>query len=253
MSDNVYPNWSIRHYGPAPGSHAHDHFQILWGLNGDLELEIDGHGARVAAGGGVVIAPRERHDFESTGGSRCLVLDSPDIGWSMRERKPQWAGVTDHLARFIAQAIERRLPLDPHQGALLFVQSWAAAQTEAARRARRAIDWAALGQWVRSRLADPLTLGDLASRVCLSESQFRARCVERHACSPMQWLRRQRLEEASLLRARGLSVAEAARLTGYDSPSALTAAMRREWVHKSPCDGDDRVSTCAGRTGETRR
>lgn len=221
------PNWSIRHYGPAPGSHAHAHFQILWGLDGDLELEIDGHGACVTAGSGVVIAPHERHDFESTGGSRCLVLDSPDIGWSQRARAPQWAGVTDHLARFIAHAIAHRLPLDPHQGAALFVQSWAAAQAPASRRARRAIDWVALGQWARSRLADPLTAGDLARYACLSESQFRARCVEQQACSPMQWLRRLRLEAAGRLRAQGLSVAEVARRTGYDSPSALTAAIRR--------------------------
>lgn len=37
-------NWSIRTYGPSPGSHAHDHFQVLWGLEGNLELEVEGKG-----------------------------------------------------------------------------------------------------------------------------------------------------------------------------------------------------------------
>jgi len=44
----------------------------------------------------------------------------------------------------------------------------------------------------------------------------------------MHWLRSQRLLQARLLRDGGLPVAEAARRCGYRSPSALTAAMRRE-------------------------
>jgi len=43
----------------------------------------------------------------------------------------------------------------------------------------------------------------------------------------MQWLRAQRLARAQQLRALGLPVAEVARRTGYRSPSALTAALKR--------------------------
>ena len=67
---------SLRHYGASPGSHSHDHFQILLGLSGALDLEVAGRGVRVAPGDGCVIAPGDRHDFESTRGSVCLVLDS---------------------------------------------------------------------------------------------------------------------------------------------------------------------------------
>jgi AraC-like DNA-binding protein len=44
----------------------------------------------------------------------------------------------------------------------------------------------------------------------------------------MHWLRQQKLARARQLRALGLPVAEVARRTGYRSPSALTAALRRE-------------------------
>lgn len=44
----------------------------------------------------------------------------------------------------------------------------------------------------------------------------------------MEWLRGLRLAQAQWLRGRGLPVAEVARRTGYRSPSALTAALRRE-------------------------
>lgn len=226
MTKNSTPTWSIRSYGSSPGSHVHDHFQILWGLNGNLELEIDGKGTNLTAGGGMVIAPNERHDFASHSGSRCLVLDTPDTWWSARDRLPQFAKTTDLLARFIAEAIEGQLPIDQHYGAQLLAQSWGALPV--VQRVRREIDWASLTQWVKDRMTKPLTASDLAEHVCLSESQFRVRCQEALGCSPMHWVRRLRLEQAQVLRSMHLSIAEVAKRTGYDSPSALTAAMRRE-------------------------
>ena len=38
---------SLRRYGPSPGRHSHNHFQVLFGLEGALELEIEGRGQRV--------------------------------------------------------------------------------------------------------------------------------------------------------------------------------------------------------------
>ncbi len=81
--------------------------------------------------------------------------------------------------------------------------------------------------WTQSRLDQPLTVADLAARVHLSPSQFALRCQLAHGLSVMQWLRGQRLARARQLRATGLPVAEVARRTGYRSPSALTAALRR--------------------------
>ena len=62
---------------------------------------------------------------------------------------------------------------------------------------------------------------------CLSPGQFAQRCRDEQGVSAMHWLRSQRLLHARQLRDRGASVAEAARRTGYRSPSALTAALRR--------------------------
>jgi len=45
--------------------------------------------------------------------------------------------------------------------------------------------------------------------------------------SAMHWLRMLRLAHARELRLGGMGVAETARSTGYRSPSALTAALRR--------------------------
>jgi len=46
----AHDHLSVRDYGASHGSHDHDHFQILVGLEGVLELEVAGRGQRIAAG-----------------------------------------------------------------------------------------------------------------------------------------------------------------------------------------------------------
>ena len=89
----------------------------------------------------------------------------------------------------------------------------------------------ALGRmWTVLYLAgEPLTVADLAKQVFLSPTQFAARCRSETGHSAMQWLRGQRLAHAQQLRAAGLGVAETAQRCGYRSPSALTAALRRDF------------------------
>lgn len=225
MALNQILDLSLRRYGAARGSHRHDHFQVLWALDGALELEIDGRGTRMPAGTGRLIYPGERHDFQSPGGSQCLVLDTSAVEWSSRVRTPSFTQAADHLARSLAAALDSGAPFSVHQGALLLSQMWGE-PSDASRGARR-IDWVELTRWILMRLSAPLTAADLAAQAHLSESHFRARCLARNGCSPMQWVRQMRLERADLLRSSGMSALESARKTGYESAAALSAARRR--------------------------
>lgn len=218
---------SVRRYGASPGRHAHDHFQVLWALDGRLELEVEGRGARLESGQGCVLRPGERHDFDAPQGSRCLVLDTRDAQWDAAPPQPGDPRALDHLARWLGASLDAGLPAAAGYGALLLTQSWVR-PGRAPARARRTIDWLSLAAWVEPRLAQPLTAGQLAERVFLSESQLRERCLDELGTSPMQWVRGLRLARARALRASGVAVAVAARLTGYDSPSALAAALRRD-------------------------
>jgi AraC-like DNA-binding protein len=218
--------FSLRRYGPTHGRHAHDHAQVLWTLDGALELEVAGRGQRLRAGQGLVIPAGEPHDFEAPQGSHCLVLDSADPRWAACPPRPEHAEPVDHLARFLAASLSRGLQVSPALGARLLAQAWGQDTTASTCRGR-AIDWPALRRWTQTRLSAPLSVADLAARAGLAESQFRARCLAATGLTPMQWLRAQRLEQARLLRASGLPVALVARRVGYDSPSALTAALRR--------------------------
>lgn len=217
---------SLREYGASHGSHSHAHFQVLVGLDGELELEIEGRGQRVRAGDGVVVPPGERHDFGAAQGSVCLVLDTQEAFWERCAVSPQRPAHVAALASYLAGALRDGLPLATLHGPRLLLEAWAPA-TVRATRPHRNIDWQVLAAWAQARMDQPLTVAQLAQRVHLSTSQFALRCHETHGVGPLQWLREQRLERARLLRGSGLPVAEVARRTGYRSPSALTAALRR--------------------------
>ncbi|MDO9438004.1 AraC family transcriptional regulator [Hydrogenophaga sp.] len=223
---------NVREYGASHGSHDHAHFQILVGLEGTLELEIAGRGRRIATGDGCVVPPGERHDFEGRGATRCLVLDSNNPAWSQAGVAPLPTVLP--LARYLAQALSMDLPRARNVGADLLLEAWLPPNPlahECQGQPRRPIDWCALSQWLSANWQSPLTVADIARQVHLSASQFTARCQAEQGDSPMQWLRRQRLAQARVARARGLSVSETARQAGYRSPSALTAALRRESAH----------------------
>lgn len=226
---------SVRHYGASPGSHSHDHCQILIGLDGTLDLEVEGRSGRVNAGDGRVIAPGDRHDFQSSRGARCLVLDSTDAAWMRLAAVAPRSGLGT-LALYLAQACNAALPLAVASGPALLLEAWT--PTTPAPRTRRAIDWMRLQAWARSRLDTPLSVADLAAQAHLSEAQFSERCRSELHSSPMAWLRGLRLQRAQQLRAQGLPVAEAALRCGYRSPSALTAALRR-LPTPTPPDRDD--------------
>lgn len=217
---------TVREYGASPGSHRHDHAQLLVGLEGVLQLEVDGTAQRVAPGEALLVTPGRHHDFEAPrGGSRCLVLDSTHPLWAASPAQPRDLAQVGALARYLAEAVRADAPLARLHGPALLLEAWA--PRAATSRPRRRIDWEALAAWVQAHLGEPLTLAEMSARVHLSPSQFALRCHEAQGLAPLEWLRAQRLAKARELRALGLAVADVARRTGYRSPSALTAALRR--------------------------
>ncbi|HCX81395.1 MAG: AraC family transcriptional regulator [Curvibacter sp. RIFCSPHIGHO2_12_FULL_63_18] len=226
----AHDSLSLRRYGPSPGSHAHDHFQVLLGLEGTLELEVDGRAQRIAAGGGCVIAPGALHDFEAPASARCLVLDTTHSGWAHIAGAPALPAAAQALAHYLQLALTRQDSLAQHYGPLLLLDCWRTSQTRPTRSQRR-IDWTSLTQWCERQLHTPLTVADLAQQVFLSPTQFAVRCQQETGMRPMQWLRDLRLQRARQLRAQGQAMADIAGRCGYQSASALTAALRHHTRH----------------------
>jgi AraC-like DNA-binding protein len=217
----------LRRYGMSRGSHAHDHFQILLGLEGELELEVQGRGRRLAPGEGCVIQPGQRHDFEARQGAQCLVLDTTHSAWATCSHHPAQPGVAMALAVYLKLALPLRQPRALLLAPQLLLDCWQPASPPAPS-TTRPIDWPALTSWARWHWHEALQVSDLATQVNLSPSQFTERCRQEIGCSPTAWLRQLRLTHARTLRAQGLSVGETAQRCGYQSASALTAALKSQ-------------------------
>ena len=230
------PHLARRQYGANPGSHHHDFVQLLFCTEGGLELDVAGHAAQLGPGRGYVIPEGERHDFAGRGHNVCLVLDLP---WS------------DALAADAAGRLERagQVVVAPSDWTMLgylaaelarkpddaLLQAAAPAlllrllDREPARRPRgRALPLEALTDYIATHLADTLDNATLAARCYLSVAQFVARFQAEAGCTPQSYVRERRLAKALRLLDEGLPVAVVAARVGYASPSALTAALRRE-------------------------
>ncbi len=218
---------NLRCYGASHGSHTHDHFQILLGLEGELALEVQGLGRYISPGEGCVIQPGQRHDFEARQGAQCLVLDTTHPAWAKCSDYPAHPGVAMALAAYLKLALSLGQPRTLELAPQLLLDCWQPASAAPPRNGRP-IDWPTLTAWARWHWHEPLRVSDLAVQVNLSPSQFTERCRQQTGCSPMLWLRQLRLTHARALRAQGLSVGETAQLCGYQSASALTAALKAQ-------------------------
>ena len=127
---------------------------MLLGLDGVLELEVEGRGRRIGAGDGWVVAPGDRHDFEARAGSRCLVLDTTQPLWARCAGRPPLAPQLLSLARYLALCLTQRDAAPIWRCSMARPCCWkpGAAAAPTAARARR-IDWPALAAWAAGALA----------------------------------------------------------------------------------------------------
>lgn len=73
------PILTLRQYTEDLIVHSHEHAQLVFGLSGALDFEVDGRGSQVVQQSFVVIPSGFHHACGSSNGSRCLVLDVPTI------------------------------------------------------------------------------------------------------------------------------------------------------------------------------
>ena len=82
---------------------------------------------------------------------------------------------------------------------------------------------------MQRHLQEPMSVGELATRINLSESRFRAIFTTQTGVGPAQYLQWLRLRRARLLLERTfLNVKEVMALVGYNDPSHFARDFRRE-------------------------
>lgn len=125
----------------------------------------------------------------------------------------------DHGAR-IANIVARRLVMPPHR------DGGQAQYVEAPIQARPGRSIAAVLDWARERLSEPLEIGAMARHAGLSERTFLRRFRDGTGVTPLKWLRRERIGRAmKLLEESDLALADVGAACGFASPESFRKAF----------------------------
>ena len=205
------PVGSVRPYRGDYEAHSHGHAQILLGLQGCLQLEVDGHGAFVDSASGLVVPAGTEHRYFAPSRAVLLVVDCP------ADRH------TERVRRFAVPEHWRAAAADLDAAELV-----AKLADAPSIQARRKLDVAALAQRVDGELHRAWTLADLAASCGFSPQRFRARFAEIVGLPPLTWLRERRLDVAERRLRSGAPLEVVALEVGYSTASALCYALRRE-------------------------
>lgn len=235
------PILSLRHYRQSLIAHSHEHPQLVFGLRGRLEFEVQGHGAGIDRQGLVVVPAGAHHICASDGGSDCLVLDVPGEHWLQEQLgehadasrrlldRPATLGLNERQQQLVdwLAASQVHDPLIARQGAALLLASLnptVAASSGACQR----LPYAAFDAHVEEHAAYPLQVADLARIAGLSSARLHARFTAECGMTPMDYIRQRRLLKARRLVVQTLlPMGEIAAQVGYSSQSAFSAAMLR--------------------------
>ncbi len=206
------PVSSLRDYDGQAHAHEHDHVQVMMPKAGRMELEVNGHRLFTDPSCGMVIPAGARHAYQAQPGTRILIIDAPEA-----------AGL-DHLRRFAltpaCQALGERGDAGRQLALLL--------DLPAILSSRRGLDLTRLDAALVPALHESWPTARMASLFHLSAQRFHARLLELTGQTPGDRLRALRLERASRLLARGVSLDATAARVGYRSASALAYALRRD-------------------------
>lgn len=206
--------YSVRHYDGEMHAHQHAHAQILYALQGRMELEVDGRAAFIDTASGLVIPAGAVHCYLAQPGSAIAVVDAPD--------QPQLS----HMRRFAAPPPALRTPECASHTMAAAHLAWLQQAPKLLQ--RRQLDIRSITCAVQTNLAGNWPTPRLAALAHMSAQRFHVRWQELTGTTPQQWLRSLRLDVATAALSRGEPLETTALRCGYRSASALAYALRRD-------------------------
>lgn len=199
-------------YSAHCATDRHDFHQLLVGLDGAVDIEVEGRGGRIQAGSVCIIPAGAVHHYLALGlHNHCLTLnlDNADL---FPEEKPLF----DRIQFRQLSSIQR----DPN--ALIHHFS---SDTRALPKVR--LNLASLAARVISRLEEAWPLPRLAHEANLSERQLRRLLLRDTGLAPHQWLMRLRLERAlECLKTSRASILDIALSCGFRDPAHFSRRIR---------------------------
>lgn len=225
---DLAPGYRVRRR--AFGSH-----ELLFPLEGLLTVEIGGKEVEAAPGEGVFLAAKDAHNYGSEAALRLLwfhfdpelFADAPP---GRSRRSPAFRLPETRLLAELLYLEERR---DPGRAAATgnalrhYLELQLGAESPEERLAAR-LD--PVFEKVRARVERNWSVAEMARLGCMSESYFFAAVRKLYATTPLELLRRMRLETAAALLLRSnCELKTVAARTGYADAFSFSRAFRRHY------------------------
>ncbi len=213
----VQAHASLRRYRGDYRAHSHGFAQVLVGLAGRLELEVDGRAAVVDASSGLVIPAGAQHAFMAAQEASVWVVDAP-----VQPGLDRWR-------RFAAPHAWQRSVGVGRAGDAMAAKALIDALRQAPQvQVRRAVELALLEPALAASLHGTWPTARMAALFGLSPQRFHARLLALTGETPQGLLRRLRLDRATDLLRAGHGLDTVALQVGYRTASALAFALRRD-------------------------
>ncbi|MFE8071553.1 AraC family transcriptional regulator [Marinobacteraceae bacterium S3BR75-40.1] len=229
--------------------HHHSHYQLVIGLRGEADMDVEGTGAHLDPKHACIVPTEAAHDFCGDVLNHVLVInidrDTPALNRSAHPGYDFLSRLFDHpraiqfdvsLMQFIQSCCQElaRVPADHpinHHLASSIVQCLGERVLKTPMPAptrRDEMDLRRIDRYINANLHRRITVEDLAACVCMSRSQFHERFRQSQQLTPHQYLLQARLYKArELLTQTRLPLWDISHRAGFSGQSALTNAMRR--------------------------
>ncbi|WP_192034762.1 AraC family transcriptional regulator [Halomonas sp. YLGW01] len=232
--------------------HDHDHHQIVIGVDGHAEFEIEGLGGSIAPLSGCIVPASHVHYYEGVGDNRHLILNLPPTSFPLAGAQqelsrlfdaPLFFSLDEALTRYLDFLVQELARLQEGAPQPLMHQDMLASTFLSCLNVRmqpsrqhssglKRIDLDALDRYIQRHLSQRLNVAHLARQACLSEAHFNDCFRRQTGITPYQYLLTRRLRAARhLLLSTRLPLSEIADQTGFSSQSALSHAFRRSFGH----------------------
>jgi|FEC22Drversion2_1045045.scaffolds.fasta_scaffold00408_16 AraC-like DNA-binding protein len=223
----------VRRYSGPFERHRHAYHQIILPCSGCMDVETEGHVGRVTGGVGAFMAAGSNHSCSARPTDAFVVLNAP-----VHRARPHLGNaaipVFFSIGRDLQGLLDYMIGLSTReQLPASLLAAWSSLVLDRLAGYTPPSDIVEIGlrratAFMKSRLADPIRVADIAKAAGMSLTRLHAAFQYRRSTTPHAHLISLRLDAAErLLADPRLSIAEVAVQTGHADQSALTRAMRR--------------------------
>ena len=240
------------HLSVQSNSHKHAHHQIIIGISGEANFEIEGVGGKIDGYSGCIVPSNERHSFCGDEGNNVFLLD---VGKDIIESNGLHGGADDELRRLFDSrryfSIDQQMHLmlfslsseikansdDPSFKPLvaeLVLRSLSNRLSSSSAGVEHRIhgdrlDLNIIQQYIHAHIADKIQVSELAQVCDLSASHFYQKFRDKTGISPHQYLILERIKVAKfLLDNTNKNLTDICFSLGFSSQSAFTNTFTKK-------------------------